>query len=71
MLKIGLYRGTNSGQAIYLGNGRHGYRIAGPKCWGFIEPVKEFEISARELESLIERAADLLMEERQRLRGEK
>lgn len=37
---IGLYEGSNEGRAIYLND----TRIAGPKCWGIIYPVKELKM---------------------------
>jgi hypothetical protein len=52
-IKIGFYKGSNSGQAIYLGDESGGYRVAGPKCWGFIEPIKEWTLDADDLERLI------------------
>lgn len=54
-------KGTNSGAAIYLqcdepdGSGG-GFRVAGPKCWGFVEPVASFEMSLDDLNCLMREA---------------
>lgn len=51
--KIGLHRGSNGGQAIYLTDDNGGFRLFGPKCWGMIRPVVEFCVTMRGLDDAI------------------
>lgn len=53
----------NSGKAIYLdtdldenGEPAGGYRIAGHKCYGFIQTVKAFDLGEDDLKNLIDQA---------------
>lgn len=54
-------KGSNEGQAIYLNcmeseDSGTGFRIAGPKCWGYINTIKSFELDERDLNDLITEA---------------
>lgn len=55
-VKMTVSKGSNAGRAIYLEDESGGTRIAGPKCWGFINNEEEFTLDERDLDSLIETA---------------
>ena len=51
-------KGTNGGHAIYLKSieddkSGTGYRVAGPKCWGYIKAFASFEMDKNDLENMI------------------
>jgi len=52
-------KGGNEGRAIYLNttetddDSGGGHRVAGGKCWGFIQTIEAFELSINDLEDII------------------
>lgn len=54
-------KGSNEGRAIYLNiEGEGGRRVAGPKCWGYINPIESFEMDENDLKDLIKYAQKYL-----------
>ena len=51
--KIEFCRGSGEGAAIYISGPDGGYRAFGPKCWGFIKTVKEFELTESNIDDAI------------------
>lgn len=53
--------GSGMGHAVYLvctdeNGGGDGFRIAGGKCYGYVEPVYKYELSIGDLEDIIREA---------------
>lgn len=61
-VKLSLCKGSNSGTAIYLQDESGGYRVAGSKCWGFIQDINSFDLGEDDLTSLINEARKLRKE---------
>ena len=59
-------KGSNEGTAIYLVYDDGGYRIAGPKCWGYITAIHKFGLRERDLEDIIRECKVILKDHRKK-----
>lgn len=48
--------GSNGGHALYVNDNKEdcGYRLFGPKCWGFVKTISSFSLT----ESVLDEAID-------------
>jgi hypothetical protein len=67
-IQLDYCRGSNSGQAIYLRTEpvyagcepSTGHRVAGGKCWGWINTVKSFNLPIEDAEEMVDSLRDVI-----------